>query len=333
MDRPDLAWKLLLSRRLRAVLAELFPDVHALIDWSQQYYLPDKSLPPAAADSRTGERDPDFVALAALLDGSQACIHVEVQCTRQARFAERMALYHARLRDRFARPVISLALLGDPSPTWRPAFVTDLRLGCGTIFQFKSCKLLDYRVSGGDPLQSCDPVAMALKAHLIALATHRRVELRCQAKFDLLRRIHERRVKSRELNELQKIIDWMLPLPAEWQRRLIMDIDEFILEHEKEDKNSLNYMLPKLILNRHKKQAEAEGWAKGEAEGKAEGEALGLAAGQRQTLKLQLAIQFGHLPATLDRALERADSPQLERLAIALLDAESLEGALQAAGL
>jgi len=353
MDRPDLAWKLLLPRRLQAALAILFPEVHALVDWSQQYYLPDKSLLPATSDSCTGERDPDFVALVTLLDDSEACIHVEIQCTRQAGFAERMALYHARLRDRFARPVFSLAILGDSSPTWRPACVTDLRIGCGTIFQFRSVKLLDYRDSRAVPPQPGAPVAMALKTHLIALDTRRRAESRYQAKLALLRSIHERRVKNTELNELQKIIDWMLPLPADRQRRLIMDIDDFILEHEKEDKNSLNYMLPKLILERHKKLAEAEGrakgeaegwakgaaegWAKGEAEGKAEGkaegEALGLAAGQRQMLKLQLAIQFGRVSATLERTLQRADSTQLERLAIALLDAESLEGALQAAGL
>jgi hypothetical protein len=104
MDRPDLAWTLLLQRRLPAVLARLFPEVHALIDWEQEYYLPDKSLPPRSPTSRTGAREPDFIALVALLDGSRACVHIEVQCTRQAHFAERMALYHARLRDHYSAP-------------------------------------------------------------------------------------------------------------------------------------------------------------------------------------------------------------------------------------
>ncbi|WP_154668305.1 hypothetical protein [Pseudoduganella violaceinigra] len=46
MDRPDLAWKLLLQRRLPAVLACLFPEIYALVDWAQSYCLPDKTLPP-----------------------------------------------------------------------------------------------------------------------------------------------------------------------------------------------------------------------------------------------------------------------------------------------
>lgn len=129
MDRPDLAWKLLLQRRLPAALALLFPDIHAMIDWEEGDYLPDKSLPPRAAASRTGDREPAFVALVTLQDGSRACIHMVVQCTRQAGFEERMALYHARLRDHLGMPIVSLALLGDPSPTWRPNASFDLCQG------------------------------------------------------------------------------------------------------------------------------------------------------------------------------------------------------------
>ena len=150
MDRPDLAWQHLLRHRLPAVLARLFPHIDGLVDWRVQYYLPDKSLLPAAPDSRTGAREPDFVALVMLLDGRQACLHIEIQCTRQAGFADRMALYHARLRDRFDMPVFSLAILGDPSPGWRPDTSSD---GCGTTFEFRIAKLLDFR-SRGDDLQT-----------------------------------------------------------------------------------------------------------------------------------------------------------------------------------
>lgn len=104
-------------------------------------------------------------------------------------------------------------------------------------------------------------------------------------------------------------------------------------EHEKLDKNSLNYLVPEPILQRCKREGEARGEARGEAKGEVKGEAKGEAKGQRQTVKLQLEAQFGPLPANLLRALERANGSQRERLAIALLDASSLEGALSAAGL
>jgi hypothetical protein len=349
MDRPDLAWKLVLQRRLPAVLALLFPEIHALADWSQEYSLPDKNLLPATADGRVGEREPDFVAIVSLKDGSQVCVNVEVQCTRQKGFAERMELYHARLRDRFDMPVFSLAILGDSSPSWRPHSISTLREGCGTTFQFLFAKLIDFRDRQDDLLRASDPVALALAAHVIALDTRHRPALRLRAKLRLSRPLHERRCNLKELNERQKIIDWMLPLPAELQRRLVMDIDEFMLEHEKEDKNSLNYLIPERILQRHKEQAAAEGRATGIAEGIAEGRTKGRvegrvegriegrtegrATGQRQTLNLQLEVRFGRMPAHLQRTLDRASPSQLERLAIALLDADSLEGALRAAGL
>lgn len=75
MDRPDLAWKLLLRRRLPQVLARLFPDVHGSIDWPRGYGLPDNNIPPVTADSRTGDRAVDFIAIVSLLDGKnlRAC--------------------------------------------------------------------------------------------------------------------------------------------------------------------------------------------------------------------------------------------------------------------
>ena len=321
MDRPDLAWKLLLQRRLPAVLALLFPPIHALVDWRLLYCLPDKHLLPARADARTGEREPDFVALVTLVDGSQACLHLEIQCTRQAGFAQRMALYHARLRDRFALPVYSLAILGDRSPTWRPEGSSDLHAGCDTTFQFRIAKLLDFRDRQLSLQRPAEPAAWALAAHLLTIATRRRPELRKQAKLRLLRQLHEQRPPRRELNEAQQVLDWMLPLPAAWERSLAMDYDQFMQEHEKVDKNSLNYLIPELILRRHKASAIAAGMAEGKA------------SGQRQLLELQLTIRFGQPDRHTLRALDEADCAQLERLAIALLDADSAEGALRAAGL
>lgn len=346
MDRPDRAWKLLLQRHLPRVLARLFPAVHALVDWDQQYYLPDKSLPPHAVDSCSGEREPDFIAVVTLLDGRPACIHIEIQCTRQAGFPDRVAQYHARLRDRFGMTVISLAILGDPSPSWRPHSCDDL---CGMTFQFQFAKLLDFRDSLSELRQTLDPVSITIAAHLIALSTRGKPDLRCAAKRELLLSLYPLRGKLKELTEIQEVIDWLLPLPPIWQRRLTMDVEKFLEDHKKQDKNSLNYVIAEHFIKQGIEQGieqgiqqgmkygvpkgEAMGRAKGEAEGRAKGEAVGLAKGQAQTLKLQLEVKFGPLGKEMPRAIDRASDVQLERLAIALLDAESAAGALRAAGL
>lgn len=346
MDRPDRAWKLLLQRHLARVLARLFPGVHALIDWHQQYYLPDKCLLPLAADSRTGQREPDFLALVMLLDGRQACLHAEVQCTRQATFPERMALYHNRLHDRFGLPVISLAILGDSSPSWRPSSASD---GYGMDFTFQIAKLLDFRDELTELGHTLDPVAIGLAAHLIALSTRHRPQQRCAGKQGLLLPLYPLRGKLQELTEIQEVIDLLLPLPPSWQRRMTMDIEKFLEEHKKQDKNSLNYIIAEHFIQQGMAyglpkgeamgiaRGKAMGLAKGEAVGLAKGEALGIAKGdakgRAEILKLQLEVKFGQAGKDLKHTLNRASPAQLERLAIALLDADSALGALRAAGL
>ncbi len=49
------------------------------------------------------------------LDGEEAwvLIHVEVQNQAEVDFGERMFVYHYRIFDRFRRPMVSLAVLGD----------------------------------------------------------------------------------------------------------------------------------------------------------------------------------------------------------------------------
>lgn len=249
--------------------------------------------------------------------------------------------YHARLRDRFDMQVFSLAILGDPSPTWRPDSTFNLFNGCGTTFRFAIVKLLDLRDRLDSLLNEQEQISLGIAIHLIAIATRRDPELRFTAKRRLLRTLHEKHIAKRELNELHIVLDWMLPLPKVWQRRIVMDIEEFILEHESLDKNSLNYLIPELLLRRCKKLAEEEGRAKGEAEGRAKGEAEGRAEGrvegrvegQCQTLKLQLESRFGPLPIRFVKILANAQPEQLERLAVVLLDADSAKQALNAAGL
>jgi hypothetical protein len=113
MDQFDAAWKLLAGNHPEAFLRLFAPDLAIQVDWHRQYCLPDHELTPPAPDSRSATRHPDILLLVRLLDGSLACLHVEIQCSRDEDFARRMAIYHSGLHDRFAMPVISIALLAD----------------------------------------------------------------------------------------------------------------------------------------------------------------------------------------------------------------------------
>ena len=86
-------------------------------------------------------------------------IHVEVQTGKEGEFPRRMVVYNHRLFDRYDREVISLAILADDDPDWRPNQFGYSRWGFRTITEFPIVKLLDYAlarpgVGGRSPTRS-----------------------------------------------------------------------------------------------------------------------------------------------------------------------------------
>ena len=141
-------------------------------------------------------------------------VHTEIQGTRDRDFAKRMYVYNYRLFDRYDRPVVSLAVLGDASPTWRPM---RYRRACGAVasasnFRWSNCGT--YRRAGTTLEASDNPFAMVVMAHLQARATRRDPEGRLQWKLRLIRRLYERGYARQDVLEMLRFIDWVLTLPA-----------------------------------------------------------------------------------------------------------------------
>jgi hypothetical protein len=122
MTDYDSPWKDVLERYFTAFTAFFFPAVHAGIDWALEYALLDKELPRIVRDARLGRRHADKLIQVLRRDGDEVwvLVHVEVQGQYEANFAERMFGYYARIRDRYQRSVIILAVLTDGRRLWRP---------------------------------------------------------------------------------------------------------------------------------------------------------------------------------------------------------------------
>lgn len=99
-----------------------FTNAHADIDWQRGYEFLDKELQKVVHDSSLGQRYGDKLARVWLLNGEEAwvLIHVEVQGQVEQAFDERIFVYHYRLFDRYQHKVVSLVVLADAPPTWRP---------------------------------------------------------------------------------------------------------------------------------------------------------------------------------------------------------------------
>jgi hypothetical protein len=149
MEQPpsdfDGAWKYALEQYFAPFLELFFPEAHASIDWREPAAFRDTELQQIAPEDQAGKQRVDKLVQVRRLDGTPAWVfvHIEIQSQRDAAFAERMFRYHARLYDRDRIPVVSLAVLGDEEPDWRPSSFGYALWGCELALRFPTVKLLD----------------------------------------------------------------------------------------------------------------------------------------------------------------------------------------------
>src|SRR5260370_12310176 len=118
----DSPWKEALELYFPAFLALFYPHIPADIDWSRGHVFLDKELQRILPKTGRGRQYVDKLVKVWRKNGREAwvLIHIEVQTQREAAFPRRMYGYNTRLTDRYNRTVVSLAVLADDDPNWRP---------------------------------------------------------------------------------------------------------------------------------------------------------------------------------------------------------------------
>ncbi len=149
-------------------------------------------------------------------DGSEVWVllHVEVQTQRERGFALRMFVYNYRIFDRYNRKVVSLAVLADDAPNWRPSRYEDELWGWSVRMNFLPVKLLDYAGREAELEADSNPFARIVLAHLKALETRRDPEQRRLWKFRLVRGLYEHGFQAEDVRQLFRLIDWLMELPT-----------------------------------------------------------------------------------------------------------------------
>jgi len=142
----DSPWKEMLEAYFRDFIRFFFPHIEPEIAWNRGYDFLDKELQQVVRDAELGRRYADKLVKVWRGSGEEAWVmtHIEIQGQEETGFSERMFTYNYRLRDRYNRPIASLAVLGDERPTWRPRTYSDELWGCRIQFEFPVVKLLDY---------------------------------------------------------------------------------------------------------------------------------------------------------------------------------------------
>jgi hypothetical protein len=211
----DSPWKEALDCYFEAFLAFCFLQVHADIDWRHGYQMLDKELQQIIRQAKQGRRVVDKLVRVWLKTDEETwlLIHIEVQTQREKEFPKRMYVYNYRLFDRYDKEVISLAVLADDDPDWRPNHYGYGRWGFRTGTTFPIVKLLDYAAHEQALEADPNPFALVVLAHLKTLET-RRAPVDWQAwKVRLVKGLYERGFSADDVRQLFRFIDWLMDLP------------------------------------------------------------------------------------------------------------------------
>jgi SOS response regulatory protein OraA/RecX len=214
-------------------LALYFPAVSAAIDWTRGYEWLNTELRQVVRDADLGTRLADVLVKVWRHDGTEnwLLIHIEVQGWPESDFPRRMFVYHYRIFDRYNRQVVSLAVLADDRPNWRPdRFAYDL-WGCGLDFHFPVVKLLDFIGREAVLEASENPFALITRAHLATLQTRQDPATRHAGKIRLIRELYERGMSREDVLQLFRIIDWMMDLPEVLEQLFRQEAEQ--IEQEK----------------------------------------------------------------------------------------------------
>lgn len=218
----DEPWKQIVVALFQPFLVFFAPTTAATVDWRREPVFLDKELRRIAKGfGRKRRSTADFLVKVWLMDGGEQwlIIHIELQAQRETAFPERMFLYNVRAYDLYRKPVMSLAILADGDPNWRPAEF-GYQSGASRMHMWYSVvKLTDYNSRQAELEASANPFALAVLAHLKTLETRGNSEGRLQWKLQLARLLFDRRWSRKEVEELFQFLDWIMTLaPPEEDR-------------------------------------------------------------------------------------------------------------------
>ncbi len=313
----DGAWKELLRSHLMESLEDCFPDFVQLINWEYEPEWLDKEISQIIGQSGHRNRQVDLLFKVRLLDGRDQWIlcHLEVQTSYEADFEFRIDLYRSGLKWMFRRDVLTLVILADLSPEWRPTEHHFKMGGFESLCRFPICKILECL--GTDWVGKTSLVAQVARAQIAALKTAGNPEARFSAKTQLVRNLYTLGYSSDRIRELFRLIDWMMRLPSVLDRRFKADLVAY------EEEMHMPYVTS--VERLAKEEGLEEGLEKGREEGFLKGREQGREQGSATLLLRQLTHLCGILSEDIEQEIRKLSLEQSQNLGEALLDFHSLE--------
>jgi hypothetical protein len=308
----DEPWKEVCDTRFQRVLELSCPDLVADIDWTRPIQFLNTELQTLAPAAKVGRQHVDHLARVLWKpSGSRALIHTEVQSQVELPLGHRVFEYSTSLRKIHGLDVISLVLLADPNPRFRPWRYLRQLGGCRHEFEFRTCKFLDFHPDFLDA--STNPVAKVVLAQRLAQETARNPRARLEGKLRWMDRILTQEFPEADQRILLRALDWMNPLPEE----LAIEFQREVREHPSHKimpyYTSFEESARKEALAIGRSQGRTEGRNEGRTEGRTEGRNEGQLLALRAAIKDLFRDRFGFMPVGVGARLETESDPQVLR--------------------
>ncbi len=128
--------------------------------------------------------------------------------------------------DIFPEQVVSLAILADEEPDWKPDSYEHALHGTKIEFGYRTVKTWEYNGRWAELEKDPNPFALVVMAHLKTKATRGNARERLAWKVELVRRLYDQGYEREDVRELFRFIDWLLVLPEDMTKSFRRQIDE-----------------------------------------------------------------------------------------------------------
>ncbi|HAI74829.1 MAG TPA: hypothetical protein DCM08_01165 [Microscillaceae bacterium] len=246
----DTLWKGIIEDLFDDFLHYFFPEWAAqTVDFSQKFVFLDKELDEIAPKPQGNQkRYADKLVKVFTQTGQEqwVLVHVEVQGYADSLFAERMFTYFYRIKDRWQKDVLAIALLTDDNPDFHPKSYTYEYHQTRYHYEFATFKLLEKTERelniAGNPFS-----VVMLAAHKALSQSNLTDEKQLVWKMDLVRSLKQAQYSGEKIRNILnfiryyskfKQVDTLALLDKQIQttlnQRKPMGIEEAILQEVKE---------------------------------------------------------------------------------------------------
>ncbi len=280
MVSKDVLWKGIIEDLVEDFLHFFFPEHVHEIDFERGFTFLDKELEQLSPQSESQNRHADKLIRAYLKTGEEQwfLIHVEVQGYNDPDFAFRMYQYAYRIRDRYHRSIVALAIFTNTNPRYHYSEYQEEFWGTEIIYRYRAFIIMSHTSQSLRRSGNLFGLAMEVARREMML-NNKRDEERFDIKMKLVRHLIKLKVERNKIRKLLNFIKFYIPFE---EHKYFHKFEEDIQELTK-SRQAMG--IEEAILEEFKKQGLEQGLEKGLEQGLEQGLEKGLEKGREESIR------------------------------------------------